>query len=172
MRTTTSLSRCLLLVLTLCWECGNEYSTGLTGRMDRKDIFCHYLLCDNIHTKHPPIIFKNYHCTVFSRTWVSRRAGCRYWLDAWSDKDIPECANGREFVMLARVTEELGEQDFTSVKNLTECLVSSKKEQTQFLILLLLRRPADTWSTDLLESRRNHGILMAKGHLSWLFPTL
>ena len=29
------------------------------GRMDSKDIFCHYLLGHNIHTKFPPIIVKD-----------------------------------------------------------------------------------------------------------------
>ena len=55
-------------------------------------------------------------------------AGCRHWLDVWSDPAIPKCVNGKEFVMLTETTADIASKDFTNVKNFTGCLVSNIKE--------------------------------------------
>ena len=70
-------------------------------------------------TIHPQIFI---HMCI-SRTFISRQAGCRHWLDVWSDPTIPVCVNGEEFVKLTEATADIASKDFTNVKNFTGCLV-------------------------------------------------
>ena len=49
---------------------------------------------------------------------MSREVGCRIEQDAWSDQDIPKCANGTQFVRLTDLTAELASKDFTTITNL------------------------------------------------------
>ena len=78
------------------------------------------MYCSTIHE------FNTNH-SCFSRTFISREAGCRHWLDVWSDPAIPECVNGREFVKLTDATADIASKDFTNVKNFTGCLVSNQR---------------------------------------------